>query len=122
MRLSKFTLSDDDEQLDGYTDGSLWNGWASVFFTREQVVEFLPTVYDVIFVEPHTAMNHRDYPILILNNGRETEVVESTPFEDEDGNMVEGYSFDGWEFMEVDFMEVDAENQDKFILGNDNVE
>ena len=102
MKISKFTLSDTDEQFEGYTDGSLWNGWANVFFTREQVVKFLPARYDPIFLDPHVAMNHRDFPILILNNGRETETIESSPFEDENGNLIEGYCFDGWEFMEVE--------------------
>ena len=102
MKLSKFTLSDDDEEFEGYTDGTLWNGWANVYFTREQVVDFLPAQYDAIFCEPHTPMNPHDYPVLILNWGRETETIESTPFEDENGNLVEGYCFDGWEFMEVD--------------------
>jgi len=37
MCKSKFTLSDGDEQFEGYTDDSLWNGWANVCFTREQV-------------------------------------------------------------------------------------
>ncbi len=27
MYKSKFTLSDDTEEFEGYTDGSLWNGW-----------------------------------------------------------------------------------------------
>jgi hypothetical protein len=106
---SKFTLSDSEEEFEGYTDGSLWNGWANVFFTREQVVEFLPAQYDPMFLEPRVAGNHRDFPILVLNNGRDTETYGATYFpvwgeeniDRESIRQLEVFGFDGWEFMEV---------------------
>lgn len=101
MYKAKFTLSDDTQEFEGFTDGSLWNGWSNAFFTREQVIEFLPAQYDPIFLDAHVAGNHRDFPVLILNNGRETETIESTPITTDDGQILEGYCFEGFEFMEV---------------------
>ena len=50
MKLSKFTLSDNNEVFEGYTDGSLWNGWANVCFTRDQIRKFFDaTPYDYKF-------------------------------------------------------------------------
>ncbi len=50
MYKSKFTLSDDHEEFEGYTDGSLWNGWANVCFSREQLIEMMKSMpYDFKF-------------------------------------------------------------------------
>jgi hypothetical protein len=89
MKLSKFTLSDNDEVFEGYTDGSLWNGWANVCFTRDQIRKFFDTTpYDYKFLE------------VIFWDDKE-EVFPSSPLPI-DGDIVEGYFLDGLEFMEVE--------------------
>jgi hypothetical protein len=38
MYKSKFSIDGDESEeniVEGYTDGTLWNGWASVCFTRD---------------------------------------------------------------------------------------
>jgi hypothetical protein len=100
MYKSKFTFSDGTEEFEGYTDGTLWNGWANVFFTREQLVEVM-SPYDVKFLDAHTPLNKRDYPVAIVYFEDE-EVLESTPICLETGEILEGYSTNGLEFMEVE--------------------
>jgi hypothetical protein len=102
MYKSKFTFSDDNEQYEGYTDGSLWNGWSNVFFTREQLKTlFADLPYDYRFCEANTNLNDKDYPILIVYF-EDKEIIESSPFySDEVDTLLEGYCFWGFEFMEV---------------------
>ena len=98
MYKSKFTLSDDTEEFEGYTDGSLWNGWANVCFTKEQVIEFLKTTpYDFRF----DVDKSEGVPVLIIDwNGGE--IYFSSPLPTDDGDILEGFFLDGLEFMEVD--------------------
>lgn len=96
---SKFTNSDEDEIIEGYTDGTEWNGWANVYFTREQLPDALGP-YDVQFHEPHTPLNKRDYPIAIVYFEDEL-IIESSPIVTTDGDMIEAYALDGFEFIEV---------------------
>lgn len=102
---TKFTLSDREEEYEGYTDGTLWNGWSTPYFTREQVGQFLEC--DFRFVEDGQLENRRGYPVLLiyLGNGEE-DIIESSPliFQNDEGELdiLEVYSFGGWEFMEVE--------------------
>lgn len=67
MKLSKFTLSDNDEVFEGYTDGSLWNGWANVCFTRDQISKFFATTpYEYKFLEVGNPLNGEEYPLLVV--------------------------------------------------------
>ena len=105
MKLSKFTLSDIDEVFEGYTDGTLWNGWANVCFTRDQIKKFFDTTpYDYKFIESGTFPKLIDskYPLLVVYWGDEEEVFHSTPLPTDDGDILEGYFLDGLEFMEVE--------------------
>lgn len=95
MKLSRFTLSDDLKEFEGYTDGSLWNGWANVCFTKEQVIEFMKTTpYDYCF--------YGEGQNLIIYWDDENEVIESSPLPTDDGDILEGYFLDSIEFMEVE--------------------
>ena len=106
MKKSLFTLSDNEEQFEGYTDGSLWNGWANVHFTREQIGAWLDSSpYDYRFFEANTPMNNREYPVLVIYFEDE-EVIESSllclQYEDGTVEILESYSLEGFEFMEVE--------------------
>lgn len=35
MRKTKFNICDDERVYEGYTDGTLWNGWECPWFTKE---------------------------------------------------------------------------------------
>lgn len=35
MRKTKFNIGDSENIYEGYTDGRLWNGWATPYFTKE---------------------------------------------------------------------------------------
>lgn len=35
MKRTKFTICDDERIYEGYTDGTLWNGWECPWFTKE---------------------------------------------------------------------------------------
>jgi len=97
MHKSKFTLSDNEEEFEGYTDGSLWNGWANVCFTKEQVIEFLRTTpYDFGFFGGEVGDN------LVIYWDDNDETFPSTPLPLDNGDIIEGYFLDGMEFMEVE--------------------
>lgn len=101
MEKKLFTLSDGEEQYEGYTDGTLWNGWSNVFFTRDQLQVFVnSTPYDLRFFEANTKENDRDHPVAIIYFEDE-ELIESSPIA-VNGEYVEGYSLNGFEFMEVE--------------------
>ena len=100
MYKSKFTLSDDTEEFEGYTDGSLWNGWANVCFTKEQVIEFLKTTpYDFQFKNEDS--EYYDTTLVIFWDDGE-EYFPSTTLPTDDGDILEGYFLDGLEFMEAE--------------------
>lgn len=98
MYKSKFTLSDDHEEFEGYTDGSLWNGWANVCFTKTQVKKLLDTwPYDYRFFG--RGINEK-LIVYIDSSGNET--FHSTPLPTDDGRIKRGFFLDGFEFMEVE--------------------
>jgi hypothetical protein len=106
MNKSLFTLSDDTEQFEAYTNGSSWNGWACPHFTREQISAWLDsTPYDYRFLESNTPMNDREYPVLVIYFEDE-ETIESSPICIRKDNgileILEGYCLEGYEFMEVE--------------------
>jgi len=109
MYKSKFTLSDTDDVFEGYTDGSLWNGWANVCFTREQIKNFMDTTpYNYKFIESGTFPNLIEgwYPLLVVYWDMEEEVYHSTSLPTDNGDILEGYFLDGLEFMEIEKWEV----------------
>jgi hypothetical protein len=98
MYKSKFTLSDDKEEFEGYTDGSLWDGWANVCLSREQIEEFLKSLpYDFKFSE-----NGGIPQVTIWWDINEPETTKSIPLPLDNGDIIEGYFLDGLEFMEVE--------------------
>lgn len=105
MYLSKFNINGDDDienSFEGYTDGTIWNGWANVFFTRQQVSALLDaSPYDYRFLEPNTKLNPRDYPVLLIYYDDREEIIESTPIPTEDGDILEGYPMDDYCFIEL---------------------
>jgi len=100
MYKSKFTLSDDTEEFEGYTDGSEWNGWANVCFTKEQICEFMKTTpYDFHFgVNKLTKIE----TLIIYWVVGEGETYHSTPLPTDEGDILVGFFLDGLEFMEVE--------------------
>ena len=97
MKLSKFTLSDNDEVFEGYTDGTNCK-WANVCFSREQLIEFLgSTPYDFRFD------NDGEVPIVLVywEKNEHPELIFSTPLPTDDGEILEGY------FLDLEFMEVE---------------
>lgn len=83
----------EDNVIECYTDGTLWNGWTSVCMTREQVSEWLnASPYDYRFDDDGT--------LLIAYDDR-TEKIESTPLPTDDGQILEGYFLDGYCFVEL---------------------
>lgn len=98
MKLGKVVLSDDTEVFEGYTDSSLWNGWANVCFSREQLIEMMKSMpYDFKF-----SSNGGIPQVTIWWEKDEPETTQSTPLPLDDGSIVEGYFLDGLEFMEVE--------------------
>lgn len=102
MYKSKFTLSDDTQEFEGYTDGTLWDGWANVCFTREQVEKVLTLwEYEFTLLKAFEGRSDLPYPVLFIYNfeGVEPTIIHSTPaWIDED--FIDCYYLD-LEFMEV---------------------
>jgi hypothetical protein len=98
MKLSKFTFSDGNEVFEGYTDGTLWNGWANVCFSREQLNELLRSLpYDFKF-----SSNGGIPQVTIWWEKGEAETTQSTALPLDNGYIIEGYFMDGLEFMEIE--------------------
>jgi hypothetical protein len=106
MYKSKFSVDgdeNDDNIIEGYTDGTTWNGGANVCLTREQVSEWLDaSPYDYRFLEARTKFNRRDYPVLLIYFGDREETIESTPLPTDSGDILEGYFMEGYRFVEVE--------------------
>ena len=101
MRLSKFTLSDDNEEFEGYTDGTLWNGWISVCFTKEQASNLLnSTPYNYRFIK---SKNENRDTILIVYWDDGEEYIPCSLLPTDDGDILEGF------FIELEFVEVEEE-------------
>lgn len=106
MYQSKFSIDGNDDKnsiVEGYTDGTLWNGWANICFTREQVSQWLDaSPYDYRFLEAKTALNKRDYPVLLIYFDDQEEIIESTSFQIDSGKTLEGYFIEGHRFVEIE--------------------
>jgi hypothetical protein len=106
MYKSKFSIDGDENEeniVEGYTDGTLWNGWANVCFTREQVSVWLDSSpYDYKFLEPRTKLNNRDYPVLLIYFDDREETIESTPLPTDSGDILEGYFMESYCFVEIE--------------------
>lgn len=95
MYKSKFTFSDGDEEFEGYTNGSTWNKWANVCFTKNQVKELLDTLpYNYRFVEGKET-------ILLIYWEDGVRRYPSSPLPTDDGEVFEGFFLDELEFVEV---------------------
>jgi hypothetical protein len=105
MYKSKFSIDGDENEeniVEGYTDGTLWNGWANVCFTREQVSAWLDvSPYDYKFLESKTKLNKRDYPVLLIYFDDREEIIESTPLPTDSGDILEGYFMESYCFVEL---------------------
>jgi hypothetical protein len=106
MHKSRFTFSDDNVEFEGYTDGSLWNGWSNVIFTREQIKALFDTLpYEYYFTDAN--WEEDVYPLLVVKWNNEEEIFESSPIciQYDDGtnevDILEGFHLHGIEFMEV---------------------
>jgi hypothetical protein len=99
MYKSKFTLCDDIEEFEGYTDGSLWNGWASVLMTKKQARAFFgSTPYDFRFTGKGV---HEKLIVYVDSSG--SDVYDCTPIPGEkSGKFLRGFAIEGYEFMEVE--------------------
>lgn len=106
MYKPRFSIDGDKNEeyiVEGYTDGTLWNGWANVCFTREQVSAWFDTSpYDYKFLDARSKLNRRDYPVLVIYFDDREEIIESTPLLTDDGDILEGYFLEGYCFVEVE--------------------
>lgn len=103
MYISKFNIDGEEDLFEGYTDGTLWNGWANVCFTREQVSMLLDaSPYDYRILEAKTVLNKKDYPVLLIYFDDREEIIESTSFQTDLGETLEGYFIEGYHFAEID--------------------
>lgn len=100
FEIGKFMIDDDaSEVFEAYTNGAMWNGWSYIIMTREQVSKWLDsTPYDYKFMEAHTPLNPRDYPVLVIYFEDE-ETIESSPIPTIYGQILEGYSLNGYTFI-----------------------
>lgn len=95
MYLCRFTMSDDREEFEGYTDGSLWNGWANICLTKEQAIKFLQsTPYDFRFEEKEDGAH-----LLWIYWENEVDHFYSSPLPVDGHGIEEGWFLDGLEFM-----------------------
>lgn len=97
MYKSRFRIEGQDEVFEGYTDGTLWDGWANVCFTRPQVEKILETLpYDHQFFGKGQTER-----LIIYRGGRRDETFHSTPLPTDDKRIKRGFFLDGFEFVEV---------------------
>lgn len=104
MYKCRFTLSDDTEEFEGYTDGSTWNKWDNVAMTREQVEKFLDTTpYDYRFVPTKQEDGKVLWTQLIVywDSGLSTYPSSPIPLDD-NKTILEGWFIDDLEFMVVE--------------------
>lgn len=105
MYLSKFSIDGDETEeniIEGYTNGTLWNGWANVCFTRQQVSAWLDaSPYDYRFLEPRTKLNDKDTPVLLIYFDDREEKIEAMQFTTDNGETTEGYFMEGYCFVEI---------------------
>lgn len=103
-RLSKFSIdgknNPDVPEIEGYTDNSTWNGWASIACTRNQIVDWLEKTGNKFEIIEPSEETEVEYPILILF-WDEYEIIESSPLWIE-GEFKEVYFLDGWCWVELE--------------------
>ena len=96
-----------NEIFEGYTDGALWNGWACVTFTREQMEKWLQSSpYDYRFVPMSETIDGPTNHVIIYFEDETT--IESTPLVIENGDLVEGYYMACYCFVEM--KKIDEDN------------
>lgn len=102
MKKTTVISSDDYEEFECYTDGGYWNGWASVYFTREQLSAWLEsTPYDYRFLAPHEAWNKSSDPKVIIYFEHE-DTIAAIEARDENDLIITVYPMEGFQFMYAD--------------------
>lgn len=51
MRKTKFNIGDSENIYEGYTDGRLWNGWATPYFTKEVADKMVKDYEEAMYYE-----------------------------------------------------------------------
>ena len=89
MKQVTIISTDDYTELQAYTDGTYWNGWASVIFTKDQLIAWLSdSLYAFRFTDQNVIIYFEDEEVLPL--------IE---FTDEQGNTLQGFNMNGYTFM-----------------------
>ena len=102
----------ENEVFEGWTDGSTWNGWANIEFTKEQLQAYLEANAGTFrFLGPHEAWNDRDHSICILygesqgNGNTDGETMLEGYQSELDWTLTEVFSMNGYCFVEVEKLE-----------------
>jgi len=110
MYKSKFAIdgipTDESPAVEGYSDGTTWNGWEKVHLTREESEKWLnPSRVPYSFREAKSELNPREIPVLaILWPNDDEEIIESNLIQTNDG-LLRLYDFTGYCFDDLNLGE-----------------
>jgi hypothetical protein len=92
-----FSLADNPLYVEGYTDGSTWNGWSKPIFTAENLKKvFHPYV-------PVFSVTDDCIPVATIDIESNIEIIESSPVWDDNlQDWLIGYAPEGFCFTEKD--------------------
>jgi hypothetical protein len=88
--------TDPDRIFEGYTDGTTWNGWARVVFTKEQMEKWCkasPYNYRFLYESPIVSV--------VIYFEDDDEIINAFPLQIEDNSLVEGYQIESYCFVEM---------------------
>lgn len=87
--------TDEAEVVEGYSDGTTWNGWANIFLPKDQLIAWIaasPYKWELLNDEDQTLRIHWD---------DRDEDFPSTPIPTENGTFLVGYDMNGYCFDEI---------------------
>lgn len=82
MRKTKFVICDNKKNYEGYTDGTLWNGWECPWFTKEVTEEIMK---DLNKEGVETEYNKDTDSYIVECEGSDPDIFDGADIKTEDG-------------------------------------
>ena len=93
MRKTRFVIDTNEKTYEGYTDGTLWNGWECPWFTKEIAEEMMQDLRNEGVEAEYCAKT--DSYIVKDDNNETTDIFDGSYIETEDG-ILHLYPIGAW--------------------------
>ena len=91
FRMGRFLLEGSPTKFEGWTDGTLWNGWATPHFELETAKRVIKAIQS-----PKASFDEKKDAFLTESPDGEAEVWQAEQIQSADGKQIKGYPIGAW--------------------------